>query len=547
MSGGKYAKKHQKQKEQEKQTAVARVSAPLSEFFDDSFNFIKIFKTKNVDTQIYIVRVLHDIIKKDEQKPSHGKDKYVVEQARYFLSSIHKLANCSYDHDIFYPLAKDEKRLIRMECHGTIDRRRDDELSCLYKYFQKRAAPKLYPASNYRLANSPSWKVFHQFESFRSIEPKIRKYLRKSGIHPDALSVMTVNDFCDVIYHTFKTSSSDLAVRFLDHKDTIRGRQNLQVMQYCGNEVERLLLKKGIDYRCVKSYCDMVRRFGTTDINSLVVTERQFTPRILNDLANKGFDVSQFKPKMPIPQSFIDHMIDNGYGDLLLARDKKGNPLDKSKLPRMEDHHNKSVMLARKEDTIAATNYPNNHISVDARIHHQYLHLFDTVMHSGNIEQISSRLNVQDGTMRVLLGFDAKEDAIYYDLEQTEEFQKRKTEDLKCKVNYFDMMQKRMQNEAKIIQKHKIPTSKAYVKEGLTSLREIKDTSEYNKAAMRQIEKLLKEGLSSKKHKKSKKEKKHNSVSKSRSKNQATEKKKQNNDVNKNIMKMKRNSRNKGR
>ena len=49
-----------------------------------------------------------------------------------------------------------------------------------------------------------------------------------------------------------------------------------------------------------------------------------------------------------------------------------------------------------------------------------------------------------------------------------------------------------MQNEAKIIEKHKIPCSRTYIQEGFRNLREIKNNDEYNKEAMQQIEKLLK-------------------------------------------------------
>ena len=497
MSRGKYARKHQRQLEES--VIKSKQSPLLDEFFDDSYNFISKFKQLNTDTQLEIVRLLHNIVKKEENSPSYGEEKHYAEDARYFLNNIYKLAGCSYDHSNFYPLATDEKRLIRMECYGTINRRKECELGFLYKYFRKKSEPEKYSQSSYKLLASPSWKVFHQFESFRSIEPNIRKYLHKSGIHPDALQIMTVSDFCDVIYHAYKKDDNDIVANFLPKTECIKSKQNRAIMKYAGKEFEALLMKrrtsddKPIDERAVKSYCDMMRRFGCDDLNLLVITERNYTERTLNDLSNAGFDVSKLQIGMPIEQSFIDYLVDHNKADLILARDENGIPLSKDGLPQTQYHHNHSVMLARKEDTIAACDYPNNGVNVDVRIHQEFLHRFDKVMHTGGgVEQISARLNIQNKNMRVLLGFDAEKDALYCDLENTPEFRRRKVKDLKCKVNYFDMMQKRMQNEGKIIEKHQIDCSRSYIQEGYRNLKEIRNTDEYNKEAMRQVEKLLK-------------------------------------------------------
>lgn len=502
MSRGKYSRKHKQQLEQK---VEQQKNSPLfNEIFTDSYDFINKFKLLDIDTQIQIVHILNNIIKNNEEGLSpQRKGNFYSDEARYLLSSIHKLANFSYDRDVFYPIAREEKRLIRMECYGTINGRKDDELSYLFKYFRKNAKPEKYPTTAYRLLSSPSWKVFHQFETFRSIEKDMRKNLHKMGIHPEALQVMTVNDFCEVIFQSYKTDNSATSANFLPKHECLKNKQNRAIMKYAGTEFEAMLMKrevngKPIDVRVVKSYCDMMRRYGSDDVTSLIVTEREYTKRILegiakDELINFGIDVSTLKEGMPIPQEFIDYMVDNNKAELIMARDEEGKPLSKEGLPRMEDHHNLNVMLAGKGDTIVAANYPNNHISVDARIHQDYLHLFGKTMKSGDgVEQIYARLNAIDSRMRVLFGFDAEKDALYCDLENNAEFRRRKAKDLKCKVNYFDMMQIRMQNEAKIIEKHKIPCSRTYIQEGFRNLREIKNTDEYNKEAMRQVEKLLK-------------------------------------------------------
>lgn len=496
MSSNKYARKHKAQ--QEKLIKSNRESPLFEAIFEDSLDFINKFRKQDTDTQVAIVKILHSIVRKDESVPTSGKEKYYAEEARYFLNKIHRMAKCSYDRDIFYPLARDEKRLIRMECSGTINRRKDDELSFLFKYFRKKAKAGKFSLSSYRLQSSPSWKVFHQFESFRSIEGTVKRQLQKSGIHPDALSVMTISDFCEVIFQAHKQSSTDLTANFLPKGECVKNKQNKEIMKYAGAEFERILLNrkvdgKKIDSRVVKSYCDMMRRYGTDDINSLIVTERKYTKRVLEDLAEKeNIDISDIKPGTPIPQEFIDYMVDNDKARLLQARDENGKPITARGLPNLQDHHNRAVMLARRGDTIAAVNYPNNHISVDCRIHQQYLHLFDKVLRSGDVEQIATRLNVEDTNMRVMLGFDAEKDAIYCDLEQSKEFKQRQSKDLKCKVNYFEMMQKRMQNEGKIIKKHNINCPRSYIREGYRNLEEIKTADDYNKEAMKQVEKLLK-------------------------------------------------------
>jgi len=501
MSRGKYARKHKL--EFEKRVEEQTNSPLFDEVFTNSYDFMNKFKAQDIDTQVQIVHLLYDIVKKEEGLSPQKKGNFYAEEARYLLSSIHKLTHFSYDHDMFYPLAREEKRLIRMECYGTINGRKEDELSFLFKYFRKNAQPNKYPTTAYRLMSSPSWKVFHQFETFRSIETDMRKNLQKMGLHPDALQVMTVNDFCEVIFQSYKKSPTDGFSNFIPKQNCLKNKQNKAIMKQAGDQFEAMLMKrevngKRIDERAVKSYCDMMRRYGSSDVNSLVITERYYTKRILEGLAKDdlscfGIDVSQLEVGMPIAQEFIDYMVDNNKAELIMARDEEGKPLSKEGLPHMEDHHNLAVMLAGKNDTIAAVNYPNNHINVDSRIHQGYLHWLGKTMKSGDgVEQISARLNARDTQMRVLFGFDAEKDAIYCDLEQNAEFRRRKMKDLKCKVNYFDMVQERMQNEAKIIQKHQIQCPRSYTKEGFRNLREIKNTDEYNREAMRQVEKLLK-------------------------------------------------------
>ena len=146
MSRGKYARKHKRQLEQQ---VVQQENSPLfDEIFTNSYDFVNKFKAQDTDTQVEIVHILYNIIKNNEGGLSpQKKGNFYAEEARYLLSSIHKLAHFSYDRDVFYPIAREEKRLIRMECYGTINGRKEDELSYLFKYFRKNAQPWKYPTT----------------------------------------------------------------------------------------------------------------------------------------------------------------------------------------------------------------------------------------------------------------------------------------------------------------------------------------------------------------------------------------------------------------
>ena len=61
-----------------------------------------------------------------------------------------------------------------------------------------------------------------------------------------------------------------------------------------------------------------------TDINTLIVTETNYTPRILTDLNRAGYDISDINVGDAIPQAFVNRLIDENKGFLLLARDEKG-------------------------------------------------------------------------------------------------------------------------------------------------------------------------------------------------------------------------------
>lgn len=469
QKGSKYARKHllDNTETQELNSAQPNHSAK-NKLSDDNqiiwdilcepYNFEKRFLNLSYKQQILMVVTLNDIIENQNKNPQKGAAAKFAGLAEKHLEKIHLLTDSEIDTGNFEPLADDEKRIIRMDCYGKINKRPDHQLSHLYKFFKSPKQSVKARFSDYDLNNSPSWRVFRQFDSFRSIAFKVQCYLYKQQINPDALKVMTVNDYCDVIFNTFKPLDENHAAHFIPQDKNIRIHLIKSFMRNCGKQFEEQLINKGNDPRCAASLCNAMKRFGHTDLGSLIITETHFTPRVLSDLQQAGYDVSQCRAGDKIPQAFINKLIDENKGKLLLARDKNGNPLDKSRLPTIEVHHKNAVQFTSSNGYgyLAKANYPHNLLLVDALMHRSYYHLFDAVYKQNNMNNFYSRLNVNSPYMISILGFNEK-DSIYFDFENTANFQRRQSEDKKYVVNYLQEMEQRMQNEIDISEKYHIP------------------------------------------------------------------------------------------
>ena len=443
--GSKYARKHYIEHEQEK---VVSYPLEFADFFENYYNFEKRFLKLSYDEQINLIACLYDFA-------STG-DKNYGELSSFYLGKIHELTDSDYEEGIYEPVAVDEKRLIRMDCHGSISRRRPDQLSELYKYFKNQPKKKKFLLREYNIENSPAWKVMAQFESFRKIAPKIKRSLYKSQINPDALNVMNINDYCDVIYNTF--SKGGEKAHFIETKDSIKHHYVRQFMKECGDTFYRMLIERGIDKRAVKSLCNRMYRFGSCDLESLVVTETHYTARILKDLKKNGFNVRGIEAGMPIADDFVNYLIDADREDLLLARNPDGSPVDKYVLPRLELHHNKAVQFADSE-YLASANYPDKLVLLESKIHRQYYHLFDSIIKQNEMQNYFSRLNISSRYTRMRLGF-AHDDALFGDFENTTAFRKRAEEDKKHRVNYFEMQDQYLANVLSVIDKYKLNFNK---------------------------------------------------------------------------------------
>ena len=134
-----------------------------------------------------------------------------------------------------YPLSMDEKHVIRMDFYGTINRPHPDRLSRLYKNYcrpypaavniektnkkTKQAEDETspinnnitYPFKSYDLSTSPVWNnLFRLFPRFQKLENTMLKTIQSMHISPDDLKKLTVYDFSDILFRTYRKNEDDL-------------------------------------------------------------------------------------------------------------------------------------------------------------------------------------------------------------------------------------------------------------------------------------------------------------------------------------------------
>ena len=431
------------------------------------------FLNLSLDEQLAMIKLLQQTAEYGQCNELKGLAKNFNDAAVYHLNKIHQIAGTSYDEGIYYKVAKDEKRLIRMDCYGCIDKRQPYQLGSFYKYFLKPENRGKWPLNAYKMDESPMWRVFMQFSSFRKITPVIRRHLQKRGINPDALKVMRVNDFCDVIFNAFKKSTQDVKVSFVAEGESIKAKFVKEVMKACGVRYQKMLMQEGYRPEAVYSVCNAMQRYGITDTSSVTVTSLVYTPRIINDLQAAGYNLKSMKVGSRIHPEFVEYLVDHHQEKLIQARDENGEALTAKDLPRLDFHHVEAVMFAGNQKGIACTNYRG--MLVDPRIHAGYIHLFDKIIkQSDEVEQYYSRLNIENKRTCLMIGF-GPDKRLYADMENNLEFVRHANEDKKYIVNYFNMMQKLLQNEAEIATGYGIDYSRVAVTQVLDDIKNLKE------------------------------------------------------------------------
>lgn len=470
-----YAEKHANDIVNENHSVAAffEQNRDLFNVIKESHSFEKNFLKLPYPRQIALLDLFHDIKNGNIVISPRQIKQTLLDLTFEEMEKIHWLTGAYYEEgNAYFPIADDEKKLVRMECYGTIDARREHELSPFYKFFRKSENRGKFRLKDYNLSASPMWRVFNQFESFRSIAPAVRRYLYKQGFNPDALKVMSVSDFCDVIHKIYAKSPDSMKARFL--KTGYKNKFVIEFMKHCGKDLEKHLLNRGIDERKVKSLSRMMRQYGLCDIERLTVTETHFTERVLNDLKSNHYDTSEYEIGQPIPEKLIDEVFDNHQESLLMARDETGHSLDKDDLPRFEVHHKNAVKFAHSGDYLAKVNYYNNLMLVEKEIHRAYYHASDHIIAVNmNNERFFSRLNTSCPEMCMMNGFNTATDIFFYDLEKNPSAAKRAQIDSKNVVNYYEMQAERLNNIPEIASKYNIEYSKVDVGNEYKSLQQL--------------------------------------------------------------------------
>lgn len=207
-----------------------------------------------------------------------------------------KCYNITYVEKPHYPLSKDEKHIIRMDFFGRINRPHFTNLSPLYQGYLRfkgqvpdeeasvELSPKkkkrnskfknptplntratIYPLESYDLSISPSWQLFHLFPRFHNLERRMLKTIQSLHIPPEQLNLLSVYDFSDILYRTFRKSEKSpdahlfLGARHAFIKDVFKKHEQW---------IRAYLQRQHIHPRYINSLIKMAQSKGVTnDIN----------------------------------------------------------------------------------------------------------------------------------------------------------------------------------------------------------------------------------------------------------------------------------------
>lgn len=445
--------------------------APLLKIFDNKNNFENTFLTLSYKEQILVVKYLINIANGKNIVQQKGVHEYFQEHALTLLEHIHWMTNSFYENDnSFFPISKDERRLLRMECYGSISRRTEKDLSHAYKFFKSEYNIGNFPLSSYNLTASPMWKVFQQFTSFRSITPQIRRFLYNSQINPEALKIMSINDFCDVIHATFAERPEMPIAYFM--QTGLKNQFVIDIMRFYGKDFAKHLIKnRHIDRRAAYSLVRMMSLYGLCNPKLVVITETHYTKRIIEDLKSAGYPTEKLRIGAKIPEIVIQKLFDNHDEQLIVARDKKGNPLSNECLPSYQVHHKGAIKFADNKLGLAGTNYKSNMMLAEEQMHQIYFHGFDDIRDIGKNECFYSRLNVILPDIVIMDGFDSTNNAFCYDFAHTPEQIRRETEDKKYMTNYWKCKIEYLQNVIEISKKYGIKCSPKEIRKEINTIK----------------------------------------------------------------------------
>ena len=188
-----------------------------------------------------------------------------------------------------YPLSNDEKHIIRMDFYGTINRPHTNKLSNLYQAYislkhkrttstddptKKKTSRKKkenkptpiipttnYNISDYDLSTSTSWKLFRLFPRFHKLETKLLNTIQDLNIPPEHLKMLSVYDFSDLLYRTFRKSETATEAHLF-----LGARQSFVKDVFSKNEtwLRNYLTQKNVHPRYIEALIKSAQNKGIT-------------------------------------------------------------------------------------------------------------------------------------------------------------------------------------------------------------------------------------------------------------------------------------------
>lgn len=438
--GSQYACKHLSKMEN-KPAEKSAADTFLDVIYDD-ITYLQTFDALSLDDQVKAYRVL--------KKLSEVESKCLAEQkladiSLYKLQRINTRAGLGIVERLRYSLTSDELHLIRMDCYGCVSVRRSHLLSRFYTHFSQKKLLKSLPPESYDLDKAPTWKIFRQFKSFRSIEDALKEFLAHQRYRPEMLEVLGVQDFSDLIFQTFRKSPKDKKAVFAPSS---RNEFVKALAIKKGDEIENIMKKANVDERYIHSLLNAMKLFGITDSSRIIATELYFTERVLKDLKRAKIPCDTFQVGDPIPQDLHNKLMMKDKGLLLVARDETGAILDKSNFPSFEVHHKIAVSESGRLGLVASVNYRRNYLLVSSDLHANVLHAYDKILKTNISETYQRRLEFENSTATFMFGF-TKDQQIMFEWPKTREDRKLEAKDKKYAVSYYEAMAELENNRAK--------------------------------------------------------------------------------------------------
>ncbi len=448
IKGSKYAHKQIMKNNKNSQPHVSRFTfVEDGRFLDVIYNdtdFLDIFNSLPLPDQIKAYRILKNLSKQNDDKHLSASDKQLATVSLHKLEAINKSAGLKIDEKQHYPLSANELHIIRMDCYGAINIQPPYQLSCFYKNLIHHPLPQKQQLKNYDLNDAPSWQLFRQFSSFRTIEPAVKHYLWQKCIDPQILQLMDVRDFSDLLFKTFRKDEKQTKV-FFSEKGTPRNNFVKALERKFGRQIAEILRREKLDERYIQSLLNAMRMFGKTDIGNLIIMETHFTPKVLTDLQKAGINTETYQIGEKIPLGLVENLINADQGDLLAARDETGAVLQKNSFPSFQVHHINAIVESGELANIVSVNYRNNYLLLPADLHCHVFHGFDRLIVSGKKEAYSRRLELLNKNITFMYGF-RKDQQIEYDWTKSKSFRKQEEEDNRYTVSYEEIRARLAEN-----------------------------------------------------------------------------------------------------